>query len=248
MPDGDRVVECAVTLGVTELFVQVPLRPGTHERRQLRWLMDAASEHGIEVAALGGDPSWPDRPEEALTDWLLPVLRIGAWSAIHLDIEPMLDQRRPDLALVTRFVALVGRMAEQTHDRGLEIEQDMPFWYPQIPLADTDLTTSLLAYLDGVTVMTYQLATDDPDESISRARPTIERAHAARRSSRVGLETLIRGGWGADSVSLSGRSRGEFEEARGRIDESFDAVDGYRGVAVRDLGGYAALGEETTSR
>ena len=238
-----EAVAFARAMGATELFVHVPLRVDRlpDQRATIVRIVDAAHASGLRVAALGGDASWLDDPDDVVERWLTPALAAAAFDGIHLDVEPPIDPDDPDPALVSRFLGLVRRIAG-SRPRPLPVDLDVRFWYWQVRAGQTDLQSALLAIADAVTVLSYRTATAGVDGSIAITRPTASARPVPARPSasprRRGTSATIR----QPASRRSSASAGPTSTARWpRVDASFAGSPHYAGTAIHDWLGWQTL-------
>ena len=188
---GDSLAREAELRGVEELFLHVPARMDELPERaaQISQVVRAAKAAGLRVAALGGDPAWPQDPGNVIRRWLIPALATADFDAVHLDVEPRISPRCPRSDLSAALLRLAQEVKAASP---LPLELDIRFWYHRIPAGRSDLTSALLDVADGVTVMSYRRRTRGPDGSVGLSAPAAQRAQAAGRRFRVGIETKDR--------------------------------------------------------
>lgn len=178
------LVEFARHHGVDRLWVATTSRIGLGERRRLAATVRRASRHGIEVAALGGDPRWALRHGEAMA-WARRSAEVVG--DLHVDVEPYALRRwdtdrdrlvRGYLELLERLRALPGRL-----------EVDVPFWYGSIPAPGGNLADAVLARVDAVTVMSYRDRALGTNGIIDISRDWLRRSTQAHVPVTLGAET-----------------------------------------------------------
>ena len=239
-PPPRSLVSFARDRGVQDLFVAVPadVADSSGWYRDLRSRTRSA---GIRMHALGGDPSWIDRPAAALT-WQRNVLETGLFDGAHLDVEPWQHpgwESERD-AVVAGYLDLLGGLAADT---ALPVEADVAFWLDQVATGQGGrLDEAVLARVDAVTVMSYRDTATGPDSITAVAAATLDAAVRAGKPARLAVETNF---LGSDPVATKqtfyGQTRTELAAVLAEVDFANAGQSGYRGVAVHDRAGWTAL-------
>ena len=240
-PNPEDLVRWALALGVGELFVHVGPRPGTSP--DLVWLPRVsarARDAGIRVAALGGDPAWVLRPDDAL-DWQSWALATALFDGVHLDVEPWRrddwDSRRAEL--VTGYLEVHRQLAGATT---LPVEADVAFWLHEVEADAGPLDAALMREVDAVTVMSYRTTATGPDSITAVAEQALATAGNVGVGCRLAVETRDRGG---DPVShkqtFHGLGVAALDRAMAEVDSCHANTEAYRGIAVHDHAGWRSL-------
>ncbi len=245
--DPVALVDLATRQGLRELYVHVtPTVLTDGDLPRLQALARLAQPAGIRLVALGGDPRWTNRPQDALA-WQAVAMGTGLFAATHLDVEPYAlpgwSNAKQRKVLVSRYVDLLGRL-QAADPRPLEV--DVPFWYGTIGSASGagTLADDVLARVDAVTVMSYR---DTAAGMLDVGADVLARADVLQRRTgrlvpvRLAAETNPL----ADCPSCTFASRGlsALAEALNAVDASASAsYASYAGVAVHDVRGWTALG------
>jgi hypothetical protein len=182
--------------GAKRLFVWVSsgdLNPA--ERAKLTTLRRLAAHQGVQLDALGGDPSWAEQPERAGA-WAREVAATGLFERLHVDIEPQaLPDWQSDERRLTR--GLLSAL-DRARAAGLPVEADIPYWFWRIPTDDgIPLDIAILRRVTGITIMAYQ------DTATKVLAVSIEElAHAAQLGKYAWIGVNI-GPPGGDAASSS---------------------------------------------
>ena len=240
-PDPESLVRWALGSGVGELFVHV--RPRLATSPDLEWVRAVSAQAraaGIRVAALGGDPSWVVRIDDAL-DWQAGALATGVWDAVHVDVEPWRrddwDSRRAEL--VAGYLEVHRRLAAATT---LPVEADVAFWLHEVESVAGPLDVALMREVDAVTVMSYRTTATGPDSITAVAERALATAGEVGIGCRLAVETRH---LGDDPVSrkqtFHGRGAASLERVLAAVDTHHANTAAHRGIAVHDHAGWRSL-------
>lgn len=223
--------------GVKRLFVSAS--PGFSrnptELARLTTLRTLATQQGVHLDALSGDPSWAEQPEGAGA-WAREVAATGLFERLHVDIEPQAsmewqsDQRRLTRGLLSAI--------DQIRPAGLPVEADIPYWYWRIPTDDgIPLDVAILRRITGITIMAYQDAATK-----MLAVSTEELAHAAQlgKYARIGVNVGPPGG-DAPSSSFWGQPSATILNDVAMISRSSASWTSFAGIAWHDSESLARL-------
>ncbi|SFS13950.1 hypothetical protein SAMN04487783_1735 [Agrococcus baldri] len=230
-PDPGALGAFAARERVTEAFVSVPLAGPDPVTRACA---AALREHGVRVAALGGDPSWaepPARPGDDAVGWMRRATADGMFDAVHLDIEPWdrddwvggEERLLSGLARAVRDVTIATRMP---------VEVDMAPW---IAAEHPSAFAAIARAADGVTLMAYR----DRAPAIL-ALSAAARALLAEQGTRwrLGVETTA----GLPShVTFADDGRAVLERELAAAVDALDRGETFAGVAVHDFAAWMRL-------
>jgi hypothetical protein len=241
-------------------------------RRHLRHYVADASRLGLAVHAVGGDPTWTEERFRPLGSRLVEL--VAGYNAgvaprerldgVQLDIEPYAlpaffdDEAASLVAYLETLQSIVATWRRV--GRRLELGFAVPFWFDGRPGTPgpvrfqgttkpaihhvVDLVRDFRrAYL---VVMSYRNVADGADGSVANARDELAYAGAVR--ARCGL--LVGQQFGEAQppmVTFHGLDRRAFAEAAERLVEAFGGSPPFRGLAVNDLDGYAAVWRRDTA-
>lgn len=241
-PDPADLLEWASRAGVGELFVA--LEPDATDAGDLRWLgevVQRARRVGTRVAALGGDARWLDRPEDARA-WARRVLGTGLVDGIHLDLEPWSrdDWDSCGDELVTAYLDVLRRVAGQCAQ---PLEVDLTHWLHEVVTAGgARLDEAVMGIVDAVTVLSFRTAATGPDSITEVGTPTLLAAARLGVPCRLAVETTDLGPEPSmRRQTFHGRGATALAGALAAVDALQQSVPSYRGVAVHDQEGWAAL-------
>ncbi len=241
----EQLVGLAAAQGLRELYVHVtPTVLTDGDLPRLQALARLAQPAGVRLVALGGDPSWTNRPQDALA-WQAAAMSTGLFEATHVDVEPQAlpgwSKPKQRAVLAARFVDLLDRL-QAADPRPLEA--DVPFWFGTIasPSGSGTLADDVLARVDAVTVMSYR---DTAAKMLQVGTDVLVRADELQRRTgrRVPVRLAAETNRLTDCPTCTFRAKGA-----GALDAALAAVDAkavshpsYAGVAVHDVRGWAAL-------
>jgi hypothetical protein len=240
-PEPEGLVRWTLGSGVGELFVHVGPRLGTSpDLDWVRTVSARARAAGIRVAALGGDPAWVVRPDDAL-DWQAGALATGLFDGVHLDVEPWRrddwDTRRAEL--VAGYLEVHRRLAAATT---LPVEADVAFWLHEVESAAGPLDAALMQELESATVMSYRTTATGPDSITAVAERALSTGGNVGIGCRLAVETRY---LGDDPVSrkqtFHGLGVAALQCAMVEVDAHHASTAAYRGIAVHDHAGWRSL-------
>jgi len=200
MKDKGKMLAFAEEQGVNVIFLHVDRKSKDFE--PYRAFVEEAHGLGIEVEALGGDPTWGltgyrqeiDSFIGWMEDYHSAVGEQAAFDGIHMDIEPYLlkewEQDRDEV--VRQWMENVEYLIEKVkRDAPLRVSADLPFWVHKIIPArdDGSLGAWMIEQLDRVVLMNYRNFAIGDNGIIDNALPMIREGTRAGKPVIVGLET-----------------------------------------------------------
>ncbi|GAB3590962.1 hypothetical protein GCM10027446_07420 [Angustibacter peucedani] len=245
--DPADLVDLARRQGLRELYVHVrPTVMTDGDLPRLQALARLAEPAGVRLVALGGDPRWTNRPQDALA-WQAAATATGLFAATHVDVEPYAlpgwSNAKQRKTLVAKYVDLLSRL-QQADTRPLEA--DVPFWFGTIPAASGSgtLADDVLARVDAVTVMSYR---DTAAGVLQVGADVLQRADdVQRRTGRVvpvHLATETNPLADCSYCTFAGKGLVALTAALDAVDVAAAATyASYAGIAVHDVKGWTALG------
>ncbi|MCQ6561576.1 hypothetical protein NNL21_23070 [Paenibacillus mendelii] len=198
MKDKDTILAFAQEQGVNVIFLHIDR---SKDFEPYRAFVEEAHGSGIEVEALGGDPSWGltgYREEIAsFIEWIEDYQRAAggeaAFDGIHVDIEPyLLKEWEEDQDDVVRqwtgnMKYLVKKVKQGV---SLRISADLPFWIHKIPDRQSgSLGAWMIEQLDRVVLMDYRNFAIGKNGIIDNALPMVREGTKAGKPVIIGLET-----------------------------------------------------------
>ncbi len=224
--DPEDVIRTAVHLQVRELFVAVPAEPAP-DLPVFRRLAELAGRRSIALSALATGPGWA-LDHAAARRWRDRVRASRLFRRMHLDVarDWPAPTHGPDATHVERCVTLLDQFGCQ------EVEVDLPAGWDAVKgLTHATVVDDVLARSVGVTVTTCRTS---PEAILADCRPVLTRADA--------LHTPVRPRHVRIAVSAgSFTSAAELEDTLRGVGALGVCHPSFRGVAVRDLAGWAAL-------
>lgn len=248
-PDNATLVSFAQAHGISEMFYSVSSNvniAGT-ENTRVSALHTRAVAAGIALNALGGNLTWADDgagTAKAIA-WENNAMGTGFFVGAHFDIEPS-----PSLYTscnVTKANAFISAL-ESIHDNGISHGWNMN---EDVQIGDrlctgitggyATLTDGIIAQTDQITVMSYRNVASGGNGMWDVCQDAIARAYAAGKPARCGAEAA------ADSpasVTFHGATATYMGSVLAQVDtlaEQSAWASSYRGIAIEDYAGYAAL-------
>jgi hypothetical protein len=194
-----------------------------------------ADRAGIHLDALGGDPSWAQKPSVA-GRWAVEVKRSGLFERLHLDVEP---HGLPDWA-DQRTALGRGLLAALDHARTarMPLDADIPYWFHAVTVDGAKLDVSVIKRVNSITIMSYQRTAD----LIWKVAAT-EVAHAAKYKKRawVGIN-FGRPDPDGLAATLYGLSSAKTAAIVADVQRNVAATAGAAGIALHDEASLRTLG------
>ncbi|MET4780237.1 hypothetical protein [Glaciihabitans sp. UYNi722] len=202
--------------------------------------VDALHAEGIQVAALGGDSSWLERPA-LIGQWISAARSAAPFDAIELDVEPWAGQPEPDFSVITpKFVTLLGA----AHDAAgpLPLGIDLPWWLTTKNTATGNVFDTLLGHVDSVAIVAFSNHASGTDGIIALATPAVLAATAQGKPFTIGVETDTPEIAGGSQFTFFDRGQSALNIETRTVREAFDSTVGYAGVTVEHLLSWKKLG------
>ena len=162
------------------------------EPGRLARFVESASERGVKVWAVAGDPRAvlpSERPKyaaraRALADYNRNAPPAAKLAGLQLDIEPYLN-RGYDIDAQGWVAAYVDTIAEAKRAVQMPLDVALPFWWGTQKFRGRPLIEHLAPHVDVVTVMNYRT---DRNLILEFADPYLSWSQGARRAVRIALE------------------------------------------------------------
>ncbi|WP_426250295.1 hypothetical protein [Paenibacillus pabuli] len=247
---GDELLDNAAKHKINRLYVNVDMNLS---EEVYHTFIAKASEAGIAVEALGGDPSWAVKGREG------PMLKLASWvsnynlaaepnerfDAIHLDIKPyVLPQWKEDAKpLVQSWVANMKLLLEQVKQTGaVELNIDLPFWLDSYTVSgskiaeDADnesLSHWFIGQFDHITLLAYRDSAQGNNGIIRLIEQEMIWADARNVSVTIGVNTKPMPG--EEFTTFAGKSTAQLENVINEVASAFTDHTSYAGSAVHDI-------------
>ncbi|CAM4049966.1 hypothetical protein COLU111180_20870 [Cohnella lubricantis] len=224
-----------------------------------RAFIQAASDAGVEVHALGGERNWAlSEGWAGLRDYLEQVASYnesapeGArFKGIHLDVEPyLLPEWAHDQSGLTReWEQMVDQAAAFAASHSLELGVDLPFWLDDIPASASSLDGKPSATLDqwmmdrvdSVALMSYRNEAEGTNGVIALVQQELQHAEASGCRVFVGLNAAPDE---EAALTFYGTSPERLRRAAELIQREFAGNAGFAGIAVHDLAAWMRLEQQ----
>lgn len=234
----DQAVDVAESDAFDILFVYAP--PG-FDPAPYRTFVDRAGSLGIEVYAMGGDPSWAtDR--RAWKDWVAEVEAAAMFDGAVADVEPYL---LPEWSEPGSQRKLIDKYLRRLNDAereavSLELIVAVPFWWdlPEFDRRGQSLVDRVVDRSDGLIVMAYRDHAAGADGIIEHAAAEVGAASADGKSVWVGVET---GDVGLDKVTFAEEGRSAMASELALVEAEFAGE--MSGIAIHHFGAWVGLAE-----
>ena len=234
----DDVIDFALTKGITDLYLHTP--PGFTEDPAYLPFIDTARSAGLQVLAMGGDPSWAWGGSD-WGNWVDEIVTFGAFDGIVFDVEP---HTLPDWTtkrrnrLIRSYLSALDDASSRAGS--LTTLATVPFWWddPAFKTKKRLLIEHVLSRTDGIIIMAYRDQALGVDGIIEHSATEANLAAASGKLFTVGVET---GFAGLDKVSFAEEGMAAMEAELSLVESAYAGTAGYRGIAIHHYGSYAAM-------
>ena len=208
--------------GIDHIFLQILYTVADHQKwpsvsisdgAALRRLLAEASDDGIKVHALDGDPEFVLQKNHArVLSLMRAILDFNRSSApserfygIHLDNEPYLligfDGPQHD-SILRQFIELNEKAMRFLREsrQAIVFGVDVPFWFADIAATPNNsdapgdgtesFTDRILDVVDNVCIMDYRTKVNGPNGIIEHARSAVDHANRVAKKVFIGVETF----------------------------------------------------------
>ncbi len=200
-----------------------------------------AHEARIRVSALGGDPLWVDRPDDAGA-WMDAVADAHLFDGVHLDVEPWArkDWDRHRARLVSGYLEVLGTVVRKSK---VPVAGDLAFWLHEVPTASGEpLDAAAMKLLHAVNVLSYRTHATGADSITRVAATALATAQRSHVPCRLAVETLsLDADPDRTRQTFFGHGLPELERVLAEVDRAMTGHPAYDGIAVHDLDGWRAL-------
>lgn len=259
--DGSKTGEAADFLRkhrIRTVYLYTGSKATGEQQTLYRSFIQAASNAGAEVQALGGERNWVlAGGRQGLLDFMRQVAAYNdsapenaRFSGLHLDVEPYLlpEWDKDPNGVVRQWEEMMDQASEFARGRSLELGVDLPFWLDDIPAsasADGESGESsetldqwMMAKADSITLMSYRNEAEGSDGAIALVRQELRHAKAVGGRVFVGLNAAPDE---QPKLTFYGTSAERLEQVAARIQREFAGNGGFGGIAVHDLAAWMRL-------
>lgn len=235
-------IDFAKEQDVNLIYLHVSLK-GLDEKR-VQAFVEEASEHDIQVYALGGDPNWAMKKNQdslstfmsVVQDYNSQVSEEARFKGVHMDIEPYLlpEWKSKKDEVITQWMDNVRFLRKKANQGDLHLSGDFPFWVNdvKVPGKNQHLSEWMLAQLDSMTIMAYRDYSEGKNGIKHIASPLVEQA-ANQGKSVVIAVNVIKTDEGSYTTFYDSPPK-QMEQELSGLSRSFSGHPGYAGVAVHD--------------
>jgi hypothetical protein len=234
----DDVVDFALANGITDLYLHTP--PGFSQDTAYLPFINTAHGAGLQVLAMGGDPSWSWGGSD-WGNWVDEIVTFGSFDGIVFDVEPHTlsdwNSKRRN-RLIRSYLSALDRASRRAGS--LPILTTVPFWWddPAFKTKKQLLIEHVLNRSDGIIIMAYRDHALGVDGIIEHSATEADMAAALGKQFTVGVET---GFTDLDKVSFAEEGKAAMEAELSLIESTYGGASGYRGIAIHHYGSYAAM-------
>ncbi|WP_163536204.1 hypothetical protein [Gracilibacillus sp. YIM 98692] len=214
-----------------------------------------ANELGIEIHALGGDPSWAlDENQqqilgfvEGVQDYNESVAEEEQFTGIHLKIQPQyLPEWYEDQSSVVKqwksnLTAALDALPENT---ALETSSSMPFWLDEVHTPgepDMPFHSWLIRQFDHTTILAYRDTLEGPNGMVNLTKNEFEAADQYNKQIVIGVSLADTG---QDHTTFFEEGIADMNMHLKLVDKHLGEYDSYIGTAVDDFSSWEAQEEQ----
>lgn len=254
--DTQQILTFAKQNRINLIFLQINQKQDFSEYRAF---IEKASELGIQIHALDGDPAWADKQNKhkiaELVHWVqsynAEASSVQKIRGIHLDVEPYNQpawHTNDRQTIIDGWLAAINYFKDLTKGlKDVEIGADLPFWLDQIPISTSEGTIVMshwmLEKLDYVTIMAYRDQALSHGGIVDVVKNEIETANRLNKKVIVGIETNPTD---QSYTSFYKKELGYELKQVQLIDKSLGLYSSYEGVAVHDYEGWRKLVQQSS--
>lgn len=167
-----------------------------------RAFVEKAHDAGIEVEALGGDPTWglTGYQEEIqsfigwIEDYQNAADKRAAFDGIHVDIEPYLlkEWEQDREGIVRQWMDNMNDLVETAkRATALRVSADLPFWIHEVAVPGSEMNAGawMLDRFDRVVLMDYRNFAIGNNGIVANALPMVKEGTRRGKPVIIGLET-----------------------------------------------------------
>ncbi len=220
---------------------------------QLSALLQRASQEGVVVHALDGDPKYIDlASRERLAGQIEAIDQFNStqpvharFVGVHYDIEPyLLPEWRKDwdsrLEVCTSYLTTLDVLGHAARAHGLEFSVDIPPWFATSdqlkPFEMRGQSGTLLDHVahavDWFGIMAYRNRASGPDSILSVSERNIDVMEKLGKKAWIGVETGPNGKSDPPKITFWNRPVGEFDQAINEVDTQMAHRKGYGGLLI----------------
>ncbi|UOQ84283.1 hypothetical protein [Gracilibacillus salinarum] len=251
MENGEELLQNAKDNGYNVLYVKTDPEKSLESYSEF---IRSANESGIEIHALGGEPSWSlSENQQKVIDFVEEVQAYNErvseevqFSGIHLKIQPQYlpewyeDQSSVIKQWKSNLTATLDALPEDTT---LETSSSMPFWLDDVETpgeSDVPFHTWLIRQFDHTTILAYRDTLEGPNGIVHLTKDELETADKYNKQIVIGL-TLS--DTGQDHTTFFEEGLSDMAMHRSLVDKYLSEYDSYVGTAVDDFSSWQKLKE-----
>lgn len=195
-----------------------------------------ATQRGVAVLAVGGDPAWSDDPE-AWKQWAREVDRSDLFAGAVLDVEPYLhDAWNTDRESLLREYFRGMRRAARQLDVPMWVA--VPFWFDEIGYRNSNALDHVLRRADGIVVLAYRDHAQGVDGILDVSTEEITAGETRRKPVVIGVET---GPVAPEKVTFHEEGRAAMEAELAVVRDELGGSASFSGIAIHHWGSFATM-------
>ncbi len=233
------VLDTAIEEDFETVFLYAP--PGFSTDPSYALFIADATEAGVAVWALAGEPFWSN-DSEPFEAWVDEATESGLFAGLAPDVEPWALPRWEDedrqAEIIANYLEGLAAVSGRTH---LPINAAVPFWFDGVDQLDgTTLIESVMQHVDAVTVLAYRDAAAGPDGIVDIARGELAYGAANDVAVMVAVETAE---VSPTKITFAEEGRSAMFDELEVVEEAFAGEAAFAGLAVHDHVNFTAIPE-----
>jgi hypothetical protein len=250
LTEPKQIMDFAITQKINLIYLQIDtsFRDASYSA-----FIKLATEKGIEIHALGGDPHWVLPSEQkklkSLVGWVKDYNRkVSAqeqFRGVHIDMEPYIlpDWKKDRSKIVKLWMEAIRIYTAAMKDSGLTKGADVPFWLDGIPTSAAagapTLDEWMMGQMDHVTIMAYRNMADTPNGIIALVADELAAAVKHGKKVIVAVEALP--SEEGKFISFSHKGRAALTVELNKVMHEMRDNPSFLGYAVHDYRGWRDL-------
>jgi len=240
---SEEIVSFANEQGVNLIYVHVSLK--RFSVQDYRTFIQEASQKGIEVFALGGDPYWAlTSNQKDVSNFVSKVKTYNnmvepneQFQGIHVDIEPYLLpswEKDKNSVLEQWMMNSTHLIKEAKRNTDLTVSGDFPFWIHKLNVPGSSMSMSqwMLKNYDSITLMAYRNYAEGSNGISQIASPIVKEAENQEKSVVIGVNIIDTDE--GKHTTFYGSDPSHMSQELKQLKQAFRDNAGFSGIAVHD--------------
>lgn len=239
----EEIVSFANEQGVNLIYVHVSLK--RFSVQDYRTFIQEASQKGIKVFALGGDPYWAlTSNQKDVSNFVSKVKTYNnmvepneQFQGIHVDIEPYLLpswEKDKNSVMEQWMMNSTHLINEAKRNTDLTVSGDFPFWIHKLNVPGSSMSMSqwMLKNYDSITLMAYRNYAEGSNGISQIATPIVKEAENQEKSVVIGVNIIDTDE--GKHTTFYGSDPGHMSQELKQLKQAFRGNAGFSGIAVHD--------------